>query len=183
MFGAEGFPPGAVFTGGCRVTQRGGLCQDATAALAEPPCPSLGHRAGICPFQATPSSFCPVPAPPEELPGSPLSRHWLQSGCESPWSRSGSFQAADAVGWLQAAQGSAGGALGLLCAAPVLQPGPAQPACNVHSALLAPPLWKFPSCLHPFYRLRGSDSDHPGSTSGNSRSVESYKLHQFGVEL
>lgn len=48
---------------------------------------------------------------------------------------------------------------------------------------LALPLWKFPSFLHPFYRLFDSDSDHLRSTSGNSRSVESYEVYQFGVEL
>lgn len=54
---------------------------------------------------------------------------------------------------------------------------------NGSSALLAPPRWKFPSFLHPFYRLSESDSDHLRSTSGISRSVGSYELYQFGVEL
>lgn len=35
----------------------------------------------------------------------------------------------------------------------------------------------------PFYRLFDSDIDHLRNISGNSRSMESYGVNQFGVEL
>lgn len=116
------FPLGGVSQVGA-VSHSGGGCDRMPLLLGQSPPALPGAPGRDLPLPSHSFLVLPCSAPPEELPGSPLA---AEGGCESPWSRSGSFQVAAAVGWLQAAQGSAGGALGLLCAAPVLQPGCAQ---------------------------------------------------------